>query len=342
VLKPTMRAALLAVSFVAGGDPAIAAGAPLLSLDAVHYCIGSQWTLTIVNGLPHSPIQLQIRLGDQEVTSMMGETDANGAFAARGPARRWAEGRYSAHALIGGQVSNLVSYDAPRCAAIDLSGTYLAPSSGASLSGAIASVTTNPRGDRRGEGQVYEVDRGLPVAEGMLTPFSDDAKRPRALDNLDLRGTRFRCDVDLHDVNLWVYDAEFFQVGAGRQADPDDTRTEEFFVFIYRSGRDQFALYMETDWAEYREATTYYSAPGETRFRIHVDIDPAGTEALLTVVPLNGATAGTEHAVNPLLLDLRHDNFTSASFFAGFTQNRSHISSQARASLDDCVVEGVP
>jgi hypothetical protein len=298
--------------------------------------------LTIVNGLPRSPIQLQIRLGDQDASSTIGQTDADGAFAATGPAWRWAEGRYSAQVSIGGQASNLVFYDAPRCAAIDLKGTYLAPSSGASVSGAIASVTTNQRGDRRGEGQVYEVDRGLLVVEGTFTPFSDDANGPHALDNVDLRGRRFQCDVDLHDVNLWVYQAEFFQVGAGRQADPDDTGTEEFFVFVYKSGREQFALYMETNWSDYREATTYYSAPGETRFRIHVDIDAAGTEALLTVVPLNGARAGTEHTVNPLLLDLRHDNFTSASFFAGFTQNHSHISSRARASLDRCVVEGVP
>ena len=100
---------------------------------------------------------------------------------------------------------------------------------------------------------------------------------------------------------------------------------------------------METDWAEYARCYDILLAPDETRFRIHVDIDTAGTEALLTVAPLDGAKAGTvAHAVNPLLLDLRHDNFTSASFFAGFTQNHSHTSSQAKASLDHCVVEGVP
>jgi hypothetical protein len=340
MLNPILRATLFAVSVVAAGDVGITAGAPVLSLDAVQYCSGSQWRLTIVNGSPYASIRFMIRLGDQEVTSIVGETNDNGTFAATGTAWRWAEGRYSAQVHIDGLASNVVFYDAPRCAAIDLNGTYFAPSSQASLSGAIASATTNFRGDRRGAGQVYEVHRGLPVVEGTFTPFSDDAKKPRALDNLDLRGTRFRCDVDLHNVNLWIYDAEFFQIGAGRQADPDDTRTEEFFVFIYRSGPNQFALYMETDWAEYRDATTYYSAPDETRFRIHVDIDAAGTEALLTVVPLNGLKTGTEHAVNRLLLDLRHDNFTSASFFAGFTQNYLHTSSQAKASLDQCIVEG--
>jgi hypothetical protein len=341
MLKLTLRAALFAVSVVAAEEAGKAAGSPVLSLDAAHYCSGSQWTLAIVNGAPQAQIRLTVHLGDRSATSILGQTDVNGAFVTKPTARRWAEGRYSAQVEIDGLASNVVFYDAPRCAAVDLNGTYLAPSSGASLSGAVASVTTNPRGDRRGEGQVFEINRGLVVAEGTFTPFSDDAKRPRPLANLDLRGTRFRCDVDLHDVNLWVYDAEFFQVGAGRQADPDDTSTEEFFVFIYKSGRNQFALYMETDWAEYREPTTYYSAPDETRFRIHVDIDRAGTEALLTVVPLDGARAGTEHVVSPLLLDLRHDNFTSASFFAGFTQNHTHISSQAKASLDQCVVEAL-
>ena len=44
---------------------------------------------------------------------------------------------------------------------VDLNGTYLAPSSGATFMDAIASATTHPLGDRRGEGQVYEVNKGI-------------------------------------------------------------------------------------------------------------------------------------------------------------------------------------
>jgi len=62
---------------------------------------------------------------------------------------------------------------------------------------------------------------------------------------------------------------------------------------------------------------------------------------LLTVVPLNGVAAAVEHVVEPLRLDLRHDNFTSASFFAGFTHNYTHVASTAKATLSDCVIEGV-
>ena len=320
-----------------------AADLPVLTLDAARYCSESQWRLTIRNGVPRAPIRLVIRNDNhQEQISPLGHTDADGRFTGNGAAVRWSTGKYSAQVEIDGMLSNVVFYEALPCVAIDLNGTYTAPSSADSILGAVASATTNARGDRRGEGQVYERNQGVAVPEGTYTPFSDDLNRPRALDGLDLRGTQFRCDVDLHDVKAWKFDAEFFQIGAGRQADPTDSGTEEFFVFIYRWGINQFALYMETDWTEYRPATTYYSAADETRFRIQVNVDTAGTEALLTVVPLNGAAAGREHAVEPLPLDLRHDNFTSASFFAGFTQNYARVNSTARATLSDCVIDGVP
>ena len=335
--------ALAGALFVSGGGDVLGAiaGPPVLSLDAAQYCSGSQWRLAIVNGAPLTSIRLAIRSeGYPETAETLGQTDASGSFYTTGTAVRWAEGRYVAQVEIGDSASNVVHYEAPRCTAIDLSGRYLAPSSVVSIRGAVASATTNSRGDRRGEGQVYEINQGRRVPEFTHTPFADDVKRPRALDGLDLRGTRVRCDVDLHDVTTWIVDSEFFQIGAGRQADPDDTGTEEFFVFIYRSGLDQFALYMETDWDQYRESTTYYAAPSETRFRIYVDIDVAGTEALLQVVPLDGPRVGTVHPVAPLRLDLRHDNFTSASFFAGFTQNLLQANSDARVNVDNCIVDG--
>jgi hypothetical protein len=43
---------------------------------------------------------------------------------------------------------------------VDLNGSYLAPSSVGGIPGAVASATTHPLGDRRGEGQVYEVSNG--------------------------------------------------------------------------------------------------------------------------------------------------------------------------------------
>ena len=227
---------------------------------------------------------------------------------------------------------------------VDLNGTYLAPSSGATFMDAIASATTHPLGDRRGQGQVYELNKGLPALEGTYTPFSDDGRKPHALSGVDLRGKSFQCDVDLHDLNLWNAaggaGAEFFQIGAGRQADPSDTGTEEAFVFIYRywSG---FALYMETDWFLYRPATTYYAAADETKFRVRVDVNVAGTEALLTVIPLNGVAAGTVHTVSPLPLDATNDNVTSTSFFAGFTQNFDNINSTAKATISSFVTDAV-
>ena len=225
--------------------------------------------------------------------------------------------------------------------AIDLNGNYFAPSSGRTIDGAVASATTHPLGDRRGEGQVYEVNLGFPAVEGTYTPFSDDSKKPHALSGIDLRGKTFQCDVDLHHLDLWQVDAEFFQIGAGRQADPTDTDTEEFFVFIYRSGRE-FALYMETDWALYRPETTYYSAADETRFRVRVEVNAAASEALLTVIPLDGLGAGVEHTVKPLPLDVRSDKVTSVSFFAGFTQNYGNVNSKAKATLDQCAINAVP
>ncbi len=221
---------------------------------------------------------------------------------------------------------------------IDLAGTYFAPSSRGTADDAMASATTDPRGDRRGEGQVYEKNLGLPAPEGTYTPFSDEFKRPQALDRVDLRGLYFRCDIDLHNRDLWLDDAEFFQLGAGRQADPEDTDTEEVFVFIYRAG-SAFALYMETDWALYRPETTYYSAADETKFHVRVAVNTTGTEALLTVIPLNGYRAGAVHTVNPLPLDLRNDNVRNASFFAGFTQNSSSAKSNAKASVSACAIE---
>jgi len=227
---------------------------------------------------------------------------------------------------------------------VDLNGTYLAPSSGATFSDAVASVTTHPLGDRRGQGQVYELNKGLPALDGTYTPFSDDSRKPHALGGVDLRGKSFQCDVDLHDLNLWNAaggaGAEFFQIGAGRQADPSDTGTEEAFVFIYRywSG---FALYMETDWFLYRAATTYYAAPDETKFRVRVDVNAAGTEALLTVIPLNGVAAGTVHTVSPLPLDATNDNVTSTSFFAGFTQNFDNINSTAKATISSFMTDAM-
>jgi hypothetical protein len=226
---------------------------------------------------------------------------------------------------------------------VDLNGTYLAPSSGATFIDAIASATTHPLGDRRGQGQVYELNKGLPAFEGTYTPFSDDGRKPQALTGVDLRGKSFQCDVDLHDLNLWNAaggaGAEFFQIGAGRQADPSDTGTEEAFVFIYRywSG---FALYMETDWFLYRPTTTYYAAADETKFRVRVDVNRAGTEALLTVIPLNGVAAGTVHTVSPLPL-AAIDNVTSTSFFAGFTQNFDNINSTAKATISSFMTDAV-
>jgi len=223
---------------------------------------------------------------------------------------------------------------------VDLNGTYLAPSSGATFMDAIASATTHPLGDRRGEGQVYEVNKGIPATEGTFTPFADDAKKPDPLSGINLLGKSFQCDVDLHDHNLWNAaggeGAEFLQIGAGRQADWRDTGTEEVFVFIYRYGAG-FAVYMETDWYLYRPATTYYAAADETKFRVRVDINAVGTEALLTVIPLDGVNAGTVHVVNPLHLDATNDNVTSTSFFAGFTQNYDNINSTAKATISSFV-----
>jgi hypothetical protein len=116
---------------------------------------------------------------------------------------------------------------------------------------------------------------------------------------------------------------------------------EEVFVFIYRYGVG-FALYMETDWFLYRPATTYYAAGDESKFRVRVDVNLAGTEALLTVIPLNGVAAGTVHTVSPLPLDAINDNVTSTSFFAGFTQNFDNINSAAKATISSFVTHAVP
>jgi hypothetical protein len=311
---------------------------PVLNLDSDRYCIGGFWRVEVRNGAANAPVRLLGSTYGQpwEIREWV-RTDASGNVSVEGKFAEGTEGSYSLRVEIGGIISNIVSLAISGCTAVDLNGPYLAPSSGLQFDDAVASAMTDPLGDRRGEGQVYELNRGVRVPEGTYTPFSDDLKRPRALSGVDLRGKTFQCDVDLYDPKAWIFDAEFFQIGAGREADPADTNTEEFFVFIYQSGAG-FALYMETDWALYREATTYYSAADETRFHVRVDVNTAGTEALLTVIPLNGSKAGTAHTVKPLPLDVRIDNVTSASFFAGFTQNRSNVTSRAKASISNFVI----
>jgi hypothetical protein len=306
------------------------------------HCTGSRWELTVSNARPETPIQLRgTTNGASWTVPDWRTTESNGVLSESGTFAPGTEAAYTLSVAIAGRVSNIVSFVVSRCTSIDLSGSYLAPSSsGTGLGEAVASATTHPAGDRRGEGQVYEVNQGIRPPEGTYTPFSDDFKRPQALSGVDLRGKSFQCDVDLHDSRLWQYDAEFFQIGAGRQADPGDNGSEEFFVFIYQTGK-QFALYMETEWTLYRSPTTYLSAVDETKFRVRVDVDAAGTEALLTVIPLNGAGAGIAHTVNPLPLDVRTDNVTSVSFFAGFTQNRDNTTSTAKATISNFVTDAV-
>jgi hypothetical protein len=98
---------------------------------------------------------------------------------------------------------------------------------------------------------------------------------------------------------------------------------------------------METDWFLYRPATTSYAAADETKFRVRVDVNAAGAEALLIVIPLNGLAAGTVHTVGPLPLDATNDNVTSTSFFAGFAQNFDNINSTAKATISSFVIEAV-
>jgi len=69
-------------------------------------------------------------------------------------------------------------------------------------------------------------------------------------------------------------------------------------------------------------------------------VKAAGTEARLTVIPLNGVGAGTVHTVSPLPLDAI-DNVTSTSFFAGFTQNFDNINSTAKATISSFMTDAV-
>ena len=315
---------------------------PVLSLDSEEYCIRSSWRLKVSNAEPLTPILLLGTTNGQswEIPEWH-ETDANGNLTVEGQFGEGTEASYSLRVQIGTATSNIVSLMISNCTPVGLNGSYLAPSSGERFSDAVASATTHPFGDRRGEGQVYEINKGHWVPEGTYTPFADDSKRPEALGGIDLRGRSFQCDVDFGALEWWRFDAEFFQIGAGRQADSLDPRGEEFFVFIYRAATG-FALYMETDWRLYRPETTYYAALDKTRFRVRVDVNAGGTEAVLSVIPLNGLRAGSVHTVGPLLLDSRNDNVTSTSFFAGFTENYSEVDSVARATISNFIIKGVP
>lgn len=184
------------------------------------------------------------------------------------------------------------------------------------------SATTNPAGDRRGQGQVFEESSAVAALEGTFTPFSDANKAPTAMSGLDMRGKSYSADLDLGDVNSWTdpdpgFGGEWFQLGLGRQA-YGENETEESYVFIYRND-DKFSMYYNTDWSSY--GTTYDADPAATKFHVKVDINAAGTEATLSVTPLDGPDAHNTVTMLPVPLDTVNDNVTTASFFAGFTTN---------------------
>lgn len=189
-----------------------------------------------------------------------------------------------------------------------------------------ASATTNPAGDRRSSGQVFEESQAVPSLEGTLTPFSDANKAPTPMSGLDLRGKSYSAEVNLGDVEGWTdpdagFGGEWFQLGLGSQALAEG-ETEESFVFIYRNV-DKFSFYYNTDWYSYAQspAHQYDADPSATKFRLKVDINAAGTEATLTVTPLDGPDAFNAVTLLPAALDTVNDNVSSASFFAGFTTN---------------------
>lgn len=211
---------------------------------------------------------------------------------------------------------------------VDLNGSYAATGTFYDILNDIyydgrANATTNSAGDTGANGQVFEMATGVAALEGTFTPFSDGLKAPTVLQGLDMRGKNFSADVDLGPVSGWTdpdvgFGGEWFQLGLGREVYTDGG--EESFAFIYRND-NKFSIYYSSDWTDYALPGCQYDAdPAATKFRISVDINPAGTEATMTVTPLDGPDAMNPTTLDPFPLQME-DNVTSASFFAGFTSN---------------------
>ncbi len=210
---------------------------------------------------------------------------------------------------------------------VDLNGTYYAPST-APTGG--ASATTFAQAN-----QVSEISGGIATLDNTFTPFSDGNKRPTALSGLNLRGKSYSADVDLGDPVLWGVNAEFFQLGLGKNGGNVDG-TAESFVSIYK-GAAGFRLFASSNFSADPAGPTleYVSGAGETKFNVRVDINAAGTTATLAVTPLNGANAGNTTILDPYTLAAGDVAETAnTSFFAGFA-GRQAVWNCARATVSN-------
>lgn len=204
----------------------------------------------------------------------------------------------------------------------------------------VCSATTSALGSRLDGSKVVEASQTTGAVEGTYTPFSDATKPPRSLDGLDMRGKRYQFDIDLGDKNRWIPNVDWFQVGTGRQAYANDYQTEELFCFIWRgdgsnnSVSGNFQLYPDSEWYMYASGSSYYNAAAdESKFRVTMAIDSSGTLLTMSVMPLDGANAGTLYVLPPFTVDT-YDNVTSTSFFAGFSNN-DYLPSKARATISN-------
>lgn len=205
----------------------------------------------------------------------------------------------------------------------------------------VCSATTNSAGSRIDGSKVVEASQTTAAVEGTYTPFSDATKPPKTLDGLDMRGKRYQFDIDLGDPNRWIPNIDWFQVGTGRQADALDYQTEEMFCYIWRgdgingsSANGRFQLYPSSEWYMYATGSSYYNAAAdESRFRVTMEFESTGTQATMSVMPLNGANAGALFVLPAFTLD-GYDDVTNTSFFAGFSNN-DYLPSKARATISN-------
>ncbi len=210
---------------------------------------------------------------------------------------------------------------------VDLNGTYYAPSTAPNGG---ASATTFAQAN-----QVSEISGGIATLDNTFTPFSDSAKRPTALSGLNLRGKSYSADVDLGDPTLWGVNAEFFQLGLGKNGGNVDG-TAESFVSMYKVATG-FRLFASSNFSADPAGLTlgYDASADETKFNVKVDINAAGTTATLAVTPLNGANAGNTTVLAPYTLAAGDVAETAnASFFAGFV-GRQAAWNCARATVSN-------
>jgi hypothetical protein len=226
---------------------------------------------------------------------------------------------------------------APQGLPIDLAGGYAAGSRSGSLTGEAAATT----GLGQPEGQVFERSGGVVISpEGALTPFSDAQKTPLHF-TASYAGRSLIAWLDLGARVRWAIPngtpgttstGDFFQFGLGTRAVTSNAN-REVWVSAYRTFlTGEYAISLQTNGSAFGPTYNAPFAGGQTRFRVEVRFNGAGSAAELRVTPENGSGSGVEVIAGTLTLDGANDVIANAPVFAAFLS--FELESRAQATVN--------